>query len=123
MYEKVVSTKGRKVGSKNIDWPKSIQRFMIFRKQNDLNKMKREAVHELFLQKTEDTMDWSSFRKLKTEVKKFDEKMKEMMCPVCHLSQFDLERDEVAIFKPTCDHDVCASCLSSIFKHNKVCIF
>ena len=57
----LVSKGGRKIASKNIDWNLSVQRFMIFRQENDLSSLTNEEIHTLLKEKTKEVMGLSSF--------------------------------------------------------------
>ncbi len=47
----LVSKGGRKIASKNIDWNVSVQRFMIFRQENDLSSLTNPQVFALLKEK------------------------------------------------------------------------
>ena len=119
----LVSKGGRKIASKNIDWNVSVQRFMVFRQENDLSPLTNPQVFALLKEKTKEEMGMSSFLNgLKTRVAAKDKEMKETQCPVCLESQFDLIKDEITLFWPdkrTCPHPVCSKCLNKVLNVNK----
>ena len=108
-----------RANKKNIDWSLMLKKYLYFLDNNDLKGLKKEARHELFCQKANVEMGFSTFGLLITKKNNYMDDLKNAICPVCHNSHFEIiiEKGET-IFNPDCTHPICATCLAQMFKHN-----
>ena len=102
----------------NIPWQIVKEKFLIFRKNNNLKGMTDKEIHEKFVKISPHVFSLSSYRKLKGMIEQHDKEMSEMECPVCHESHFEIFEDEGVIWTPSCKHPVCGQCLAKTYLKN-----
>lgn len=102
----------------NFKWPEMLKKYLYFLKTNDMTGLKKKDCYELFLSKANVKMCFSSFGNLISEKNKYFNELKEMNCPICLESHFDIFAKDETIFTPTCNHPVCATCLAITYFNN-----
>ena len=103
----------------NIPWEIVCDKFMIFRKDNEISGMTDKKIFDLFIKISPHPFSISSFRStLKPMVAERIQKLKEKECPICFLSHWDIIEDEGVIWTSICNHPVCGECLVKTYLSN-----
>jgi len=119
----------------NIDWPNVIKKFIVFRRNLEkdqslvnaerleqkllpLPKLSKKEMFDLFIEKTNIAIKFTSYGTLISKVKSLEDQLKIDECPICKQSKFDIFEEDGVIFTPSCNHPICAPCLAKFYFDN-----